>query len=249
MRFVTFFAFALATTLSVYADPVADLRTALTSLTGQGTVQAQTTFTFSSKNGNDKNPVAPEATIKVMVEDGDAGFRVTWSHDLLKTIAEEAKAKSDDPEKRTPTERALGELGAGKLNGYLNAAPELLQSLQHAKLIEEKPDTWQGRPARLLTFNIDVPLSARDKKIVKEANATAKIWVGADGLPLAAQRSFSFKGRAMLVVTFESSQEEKFEYALVGNRLVVVRHFEEQNNSGAGESGQQKSTAVLTFSN
>jgi hypothetical protein len=52
----------------------------------------------------------------------------------------------------------------------------------------------------------------------------------------------------MLVISFESSQEEKFEYARVDNRLVVVRHVEEQNNSGAGESGQQRSTAILTFS-
>ena len=249
MRFFTFSAFALATTLSAYADPVADLKTALAGLNDDGTIRTEVTFTFSSKTGNDKNPVAPEATIKVTVEDGAGGLRVTWSRDLLKTIAEEAKAKSSDPEKRTPSERALRELGAGKLNSYLNAAPEILQSLEHAKLIEEKADPWQGRPARLLIFTIDVPLSARDKKIVKEANATAKIWVGADGLPLAAERSFSFKGRAMLVITFESSQLEKLEYARVGNRLVVVRHFEEQNSSGAGESGQQKSTAALTFIN
>lgn len=246
MRFLALSALALTTSLSAHADPVADLKTALAGLSGQGTVHAQAAFTFSSKNGNDKNSVPAETTIKVAAEDGPDGLRVTWSHDLLQAVAEESKAKSADPEKRTPTARALGELGVEKFNRYLNAVPEILRSLEHAKLLEEKSDLWQGRPARLLSFKLDLPLSEKDKKIVKEANAILKIWVGADGLPIAAQRSQHFKGRAMLVITFEMSQEESFEYTRIGNRLVAVRHSEEQDNSGAGESSHQKTTTVLT---
>ena len=88
MRFLALSALALTTSLSAHADPVADLKTALAGLSGQGTVHTQAAFTFSSKNGNDKNSVPAETTIKVAAEDGPDGLRVTWSHDLLQAVDE-----------------------------------------------------------------------------------------------------------------------------------------------------------------
>lgn len=228
------------------ADAVADLKTRLGALTGQASVKAGASFTFWSKVGDDKKPVVQEASIKLTAEDGPQGLHVGWSRDLIQLLAAEALAKNGDPEKSTPTRRAIDEFGAATLTRFLNAAPELLNNLNRATLVSEKTDTWQGQPAQLLTFQLSPALSERDLRLIKDVYDTAKIWVGADGLPLAAHRTQRLKGRAMLVVTFEFAFNEQSEYAQVGDRLVVVRRSEERNNSGAGEMGQQKTTAVLT---
>ena len=82
-------------------------------------------------------------------------------------------------------------------------------------------------------------------KYVKEIEARAKIWLGADGVPVAAERRVKTGGRAFLVVTFESEERESFRFAHVGDRLVVVRHELDRHDQGAGERSARKSTTSL----
>ncbi|MBI3887312.1 MAG: hypothetical protein HY302_16525 [Opitutae bacterium] len=247
MRSPLLAALALLLCALARADPVADLKHTLAQLDGQEPVKASVTYAFWSRTGEDKAPVIQEATINATAEEGQTGLKVGWSHELIQTIAAEKRAKSEDPEKRTPTQRAMDDLGAGTLHGYLNAAPGLALTLERAKLVDDQPAHWHDRPARLLTFKLNPPLSKKDREVIREADATAKIWVGADGFPLAEERRSRLKGRAMLVITFEFSSADTFEFARVGHRLVVVRHVQENSNAGAGEKGQQKTTTVLAL--
>lgn len=232
---------------AVQADPLLDLRTTLAGLNGQEPVKASAAFVFWNRSGDDKAPVIEEAKIKAWAEDGPQGLRISWSRDLIQTVAAEMRARAEDPEKKTPTRRAMDELNATRLNDYLNAAPGMLLKLEQAQLVEEKAGTWQGKPARLLTFKLTPPLSDHDRKYIKELEVTAKVWLGADGIPVAAESRSRMKGRALLVITFESAEDEAFDFARVGNRLVIVRHVKDSHNSGAGENSQQKTTANLSF--
>jgi hypothetical protein len=123
----------------------------------------------------------------------------------------------------------------------------MLRTLDPAEFVEEKAEAWEGQPARRLTFKLTPRLNERTRKMIKELDATVRIWIGADGLPLAAERRMQLKGRAYLVISFESTELETFRFKHTGDRLVVVRHDKESSGSGAGERNQQRTVANLTL--
>ena len=218
----------------VRADSLVDLKTTLARLNGHDPVKAATTFTYWNRTGDDKAPVIEEAKISAVAEDGPQGLKITWGRDLIQQVTAEMRAQTENPEKKSPTRQAMDELNAIRLNDYLNTAPGLLLKLAHAQLMKEDADTWRGQPVRLLLFKLTPPLSEHDRKYIKELEVTAKVWLGADGIPLAAETKSRIKGRALLVITFEVEEDEAFDFAQVGRRLVIVRHVKESHNSGAG---------------
>ncbi|GLH74870.1 hypothetical protein GETHLI_33720 [Geothrix limicola] len=231
----------------MHADALSDLRGALARLNGQEPVKANLVYQFWSQQGDDKQPVVTEGRANSQVEDGPQGLKICWNRSLIQTAAQEARAKALDPEKKTPTRRAIEGVKAIDVAEYLNGSDELLRTLDQAQLIEEKAETWQGRPARLLSLKVTPRLGQRDKKYVKELEATAKIWIGADGLPLASETQVHMKGRALLVISFEQNQKQEYRYVRAGNRLVVVHHVDESSGSGGGEKGQTKTVVDLSL--
>ncbi len=230
------------------ADTLTDLKALLIRLNGQEPVKVSVEYQFWNRQGDDKKPVITEGHARTQVEDGPQGLKMIWSRGVLQSAAQEAKAKALDPEKKTPTRRAIEGLKALEMSDYLNGAEELLRTLEQAQLIEEKGgETWQGKPARLLHLKLTPSLSQQDRKYVKEMSATAKVWVGADGMPLAAETEVRLKGRAFLVISFEQQQKEAFQFTRNGNRLIVLRHTQESTGSGGGEKGQSKTVTTLTL--
>jgi hypothetical protein len=151
-----------------------------------------------------------------------------------------------DPDKPSAAGRAMDEVTATRLSSYLNAAPDLIAKLDMAQLTGDAADTLEGLPVRRLTFKVTPPLNEHSRKIIKEIDATARIWIGADGLPVAAEYRVRLKGRILLLVTFESTETEEFRFRHTGDRLVAVRHVREVQGSGGGESNHQKSVASVT---
>ncbi|WLT32316.1 hypothetical protein [Geothrix sp. PMB-07] len=229
------------------ADTLGELKGTLAKLNGQDPVKATIAYQFWSKQGDDKKPVITEGKATSQAEDGPQGLKLSWSRNLIQTAAQEARAKVQDPEKKTPTRRAIEGLKAVEVSEYLNGSDELLRTLEQAQLVEEKADTWQGKPARLLNLKLTPRLGEQEKKYVKELEATAKLWVGSDGLPLAIQSSVHIKGRALLVISFEQNQKEEYHFARSGNRLIVVQHVNETSGSGGGEKGQSKTVVSLSL--
>ena len=227
------------------ADALSDLKTALSRLKGDDAVHASVDYAFQGRSGDEKSPVMEEGRVCATVEEGPPGLRIFWDRKTLDSSAAEVRARLADPEKKTPTRSAMEALNAVTLSGYLNAAPGLLNRLAQGTLVEEKTATWQDRPARLLVFKLVPKLDAQSKKYVKEFEVVAKLWVGADGLPLAAQNRTTLKGRALLMITFEQTEEESYEYARRGDRLVAVRHMKEEHHSGMGEKNDRKTTVNL----
>lgn len=228
------------------ADTLADLKGTLAHLNGQEPVKASVTYQFWSRQGDEKQPVVTEGKANAFVEEGPLGLKMSWSRALLQTAAQEAKAQAKDPEQRASTRRAIEGLKAVEVSDYLSGAEELLRTLEQGQLLEEKAEAWQGKPARLLRFKITPKLSKQNQKYVKELVATASVWVGADGLPLAAETQVRMKGRALMVISFEQDQKETFQFTRIGNRLVVTHHAKENSGSGGGEQGQTKTVVTLT---
>jgi hypothetical protein len=238
---VLFFACSL-----VRADPVADLKLALGRLDGRNPVKARVEFQSSGRVSDVAKLEGDGGKATALVEDGPDGLKIFWSRALLEQVAGERKVEDRDPDKPSATGRAMDELNAGRLNNYLNAAPALLDKLTEAQLIEENADTLEGQPVRRLTFKLTPPLNERSRKIIKEIDATICLWIRADGLPVAGENRVRLKGRALLVITFESTETEAFRFRQVGDRLLVVRHLRQADGSGGGENNHQKSVANLS---
>jgi hypothetical protein len=242
----TILPFLLLAASVLRADTVSDLRAALASLDGSEPVSARVETGSVQREGESaKDGAAASSAVAALVEDGPQGMTITWSRALVDTAAGELQAKSKDPNKSTPTRNSMDDLKPSSLGDYLNASAKVLRILDMGKLVDEKETTREGQPARLLAFQLTPPLAERDKKIIKEAEMTARLWLGADGLPVAAETEFHAKGRAMLVISFETTEKEELRFAEAGRRLVVTRYLHETQSSGGGQSGIRKSLVTL----
>jgi hypothetical protein len=229
----------------LHADTLADLKARLATLDGREAVTAAVEYEFSNRAGDDDTPVKRQGKSSALVEDGPDGIRITWPRELIATADREATDKNEDATQKADTRRAIGAIGPMMVHDHLNAAAGFLRTLEQAEFIEEKADSWEGQPARLLVMKLPPPQNPQARKYLKEWNGTAKVWVGPGGLPLAAEMRRHQKGRALLVVSFEGDDNEDMRYAAVGGRLVILRHTKEGGGSGAGQSNHDTSLTTV----
>lgn len=234
--------------LPLRADAVADLKARLRALGGATPLKASVDHQIWQRNGDSKHPVTVQGEVNAWVEEGAQGLKLFWSRDLLQRALQEGRAKNADPEKTTPIKQAMASLDALTLQEYFNASEQILQDLDQAVLVEDRADTLDGKPARLLAFKLNPKLGAREKKYIKEMDATARIWLDPGGMPLGAEEQVKLKGKAMVVISFQQEQRDEYRFARFGDRLVTVSHTRESSGSGGGESGASRQVTRLSFS-
>lgn len=223
--------------------PLAELAAALARLEGTQPVRARVEHRFTSSQGDD--PPRPEGLVKAAAVAGPDGLQVTWDRALLGEAEREEQRLVDDPDAPTPVRDALLDLRILTLAHVLDAGPELLRSLRGAELVEARDDVLDGAPARLLVLKVTPPLGARERRYVKELTATARVWLGPDGLPRAVHQDILAKGRVFLIISFELELKERLRLGRQGDRLVALRRESEQRSSGAGEKGWRRSVTEV----
>jgi hypothetical protein len=228
-----------ATSIGPVVDPLAELAATLGRLGASRPVRARVEHRFTSSQGDD--PPGPEGLVTATATSGADGLQVAWSRELLAEAEREEARLADTPDARTPVRDALFDLRVLRLGHVLDAAPELLRVLRGAELVEARDDAWNGAPARLLVLKVTPPLGARERRYVKEVLATARVWLGPDGVPVAAEQEIKARGRVFLIISFEIEQRERLRFALDGDRLVALHRESEQRSSGAGEKGWRRS--------
>jgi len=208
-------------------------------------VAAKVDYEVSNEDREDDQTIQTQGRASALVEDGPAGITITWPRDLIAQVDEAAKAQGENKDKNAGPRRAMSGIGPMMVHDHLNAAPGLLRMLNQAELVEEKRETWEGQPATLLVLKLNPQLNAQARKYVKELTTTGRLWIGADGLPLAAETRQFQKGRVMLVISFEATDKQEFRYATVGNRLVALRHAKDNSGSGAGHHTNVKDVTTV----
>ncbi len=199
-------ALLLAWSSVAHADALAELRQLLATLPASQPLTAQVELEFTNIDedegeGDADGKTKPEtAQIALRAEDGADGIRLHWPRELMDAAA--AERSNRDPEAKRPVRRALSQIAVQDIDDYLDAAPTLLNVIAQASLQSDAPDTRNGQSLRRLTLKLDPPLSKQAKKYVKEIDATASVWLDADGMPVAAEQAVKFSGRAMLVINF-----------------------------------------------
>ena len=241
-------ALVLTTAALLRADTFSDLKAQLARLNGGDAVKATVDVQTWRKVVDDKRPVISQGRANAQVEDGPLGVRIGWSRGLLQQAQVEARAQALDPDKTVPTRSAMDSLGPVSVSDYLNYAEALLREFERAqaRVQEERQDTWNGRPARLLVLKVEPRIPSSQRKYIKDLRVDARLWVGADGLPLAYATSVRFKG-SRFFISFEGSQSEELRFLHAGNRLVAVHVASENQNSGFGQESQRKSSISVTL--
>ena len=227
---------------SLRADALTGLRTTLAQLAA--TTPAHGTFEVTSTSTSSDEGQAFQGKASIGFDISDAGLRILYPKVTLVQANQEARAEAVDPDRQTPARSGMGRVRALQLAELLDAAAMLNVELLNAELIEEKPTTYQGKPAHLVVLKLSPKLSKGASKRVKKVEATLSIWLADDGVPIAAERALSLKASFMLI-SFENDQKENWTYTRAGDRLVATRHQENQKSDGFGQHNASQVVEVV----
>lgn len=237
---------ALLACMPARADGLSELKAALVRATATTPLRAALETRTWRRVGEGKEADEDSGRASVLAEDGPKGLEIAHPRELTARIDAELRAKSRDPNAKTPTLGAMDELRLRDVAVLASAAPVLQRLMERGQFKSERAVTHQGKPARLLTFDIPMStLSNRDRKYAKEFKSSLEVWIGADGMPLASRLQQTVGGRAFVVVSFESSHHEECQYALAGDRLLVLRRETRSSAAGAGEKDERKVVTTL----
>lgn len=231
---------------SAHADGLTDLKAALTRLQGQTPLKAVVEAKTWSRDGEGKDMEETTGHASVSVEEGTRGLQVFYSKDMLARLETEERAKEREPKAKTPTLSALNEVNSSALRPMISAAGSLARTLDKAVFKGERTDTYNGKPARVVSFAMSMDkMSEKERKYVKEFEGNLDVWIAEDGLPYASRSTLNVSGRAFVVVSFNFKKDEDWVYGLVGDRLVALRRETRNSSSGMGEKGEGKVVKTL----
>jgi hypothetical protein len=217
---------------AIAADALTDLRATLNQFTA--TAAARGVFEVESTSTDTDDPQASQGKANVGFEIDDAGLRVIYPKATLVQASQEARAEASDPERQTPVRSGVGRVRALQLADLLNASSMLMTELISAQLIETKTVMYRGRPSRLVSFKLSPKMSKAESKHIKKIDSTLLVWLADDGVPIGAERALTIKASFMLL-SFDHTQTEKWEYARSGDRLIAVRYEEDEKSGGMGQ--------------
>ena len=224
------------------ADGLSDLRAALQRLPATQPVKATVDCQIWNRTVKDKQPKIIQGQIQVKLEEGPAGLKLGWDKAELDHIQAATKAKDLGPQ------QAIGTVGAAQVETLLDAAKDLVDILEGGQIQEDRTDTWQGRPARLLIVKLGPPndMDASDRKHIKSYSHVVKVWMAPDGTPLGLSGQEDYKA-SFFFIGWEQHTKESRTFARVGDRLVTAHDESESNGSGAGQQVQLKTVINAKF--
>jgi hypothetical protein len=228
------------------ADGMTDLKSALNRLQAQSNVKAVMEVKSSRKQGEDKESIETSGQINVNLEDGSRGMQISFPKEVLNKLEQEARARIKDKESKSPTRQASFDVNTEESQMMLSAVNVLQRQIEEASFKGEKNESYNGKPARLLTFEFGMErLPASAKKYIKSFESRLEIWINAEGTPLASKLVEQGNGRAFIVVSFQQASEEHNVYQVVGDRLLIARRESKNKSSGAGERADTKVIKTL----
>jgi hypothetical protein len=226
------------------ADELADLTAAVTRLAAGDEVQGSLELQLSRHSTEEA--WSDVSRVTVSVEDGAQGLKVGLPHAVSRQALQELRTQTLDPSKHTPTYNALQVLTLNEAVGDVDCAAHLAQDLGLSHLVDVKPTTYLGKPARLMVVKLPPRLSEEARKHIKTAESQLSIWIGPDGLPLGAEKIEHTRGR-FLVLFFESERRQTWVFARRGQRLYATRHEVSDSATGMGQDYRSSTVATLTL--
>lgn len=221
------------------ADSLEEVRAALRAIGDRSPITARVERTVTTQaTGQDRRTGSASVTVSVRGE----GLQILFpAAGLDQAVLEQADSDAEKPHPATQGLRSIDPVDLALLLGY---SRRLLAYLDGATLVRETRARYDGAPARLLELDLAVRMSKASRKRISEATSRMKLWIGADGVPLAAEREAHYEGRFMLM-HFEGGDSFSLKFGRVGDRLVVLHG--EQKSGGSGMGGGSSETRVTTI--
>ena len=229
------------------ADAIAEIRSALLSLKGAAPIHASFELQRSRKaQGRFANNESNGSAIVDVIAD-PGGLRITFAQRVLERATAEAVEHQADPKKATPVRSTLAEIDATTLSDDLDYSHAMLRLLAMGKVASDTRAVWQGRPARLLVMKLNPKLNPEATTVfhVNFSDDTLRLWVGADNVPLAAERIQ--RGTAgFLFLRGEMNNKQSWVFSRYADRLLVTRYESSFAGSGFGQKGEGRNVQIVT---
>ncbi len=177
------------------------------------------------------------------IESGPSGFLIRVSPKTLAASDNEAAAKKRDPNAPTPTRTAMVALTVFDIMDSVDAASMLRDDLSSATVLDEKHATLNGKPSTVLHVKVK-PSFATKSRFVSEPKIELKVWVGSDGVPLAAERVSNYSA-GIGFVKGENTRSERWDFAAYGDRLYATRNDQSEDATAAGK--HIKSSRMVSY--
>jgi hypothetical protein len=231
---------------SAMADGLADFRSALTHLQSDAPVAVNAQFKLFGRSGEHDELIEREGLISLRLEDGADGLHAVYSPELIALLHAEELAKIDDENVKNSALNAVGQFEYWEWRELLYPAEQMELVLGRYNFVNETMDTFDGRPARRLTFSM--PKEKIDKgfrKYVKKYENRLQVWIDEDGVPLASQLTEKGSGRIFIVIGFTFKNEIHTEYRQLNGRLIAIKREVKDESSGATMQSQRHFIATV----
>jgi len=214
-------------------DPLTDLRATLHRYPATQRFSASASVEVKGDAKDDGGARAGSTSFEV--ESGPTGFVIRVLPDTLSAAGKEAESKKRDPDNTTPTRTAMVALSIFDVIDAVDTGAMLLNELNGATLVERTPCTLAGKPATLLRIKVKPTLASTHSRFVKEPAIELRVWVGANGIPIVAERDSNYSA-SLVVIRAANVRKERWLLAVAADRLFASRTEEENRASVAGKS-------------
>jgi hypothetical protein len=233
------------------ADGLSDLKSALERLNGSGPITAyyETQFLEVSDADDKDDRKENSGLVKVQLTDSEQGLQVTYSQEVMNKIEAESMQKNLDEETDTPTLNAVRDINATRMRDLLSAGQSLQRRIAKAEFVSEEQQNIEGRPARLLTFNLPLDAIIDDKKTreyVSKFEGKYSILIDSSGVPLESKTKFNGKGRAFVILSVKANSSNYNRYQIINNRLVRVQNeYQREFSSTFGDNSETGNSTLI----
>jgi len=169
-----------------------------------------------------------------LVEDGPEGTRI---------LEDSRPARTPEQGKHPGTTRK----DSSEFRQALCPAEELLEQLETARSLEEKVETYPGRPARRLKLALEIQMDAEARRHVKKADHVATFWIDTDGFPLAVNHQIDVKARVLLFASVWSKIEITRRFQRAQGRLLLLDEQANVQGAALGKSFSSRESTLCTL--
>ena len=230
----------------LYADGLSDVRATLQKLQSDQLLRARVEIKSRHSGGESGKQKQSESVSTVIVENGPEGFKLSWSPEQIRQSRKAAWDEVTNPDIPRSDLATLKALEPAQALNLLDAADGLRRALEKSELREDKRENYQGKPARVLVFRIELGLDEEERKALKSSETYVKLWLDGDGVPLAMERDVQAKFSRFLI-GFRIHEHDTRTYQRAGDRLVVTRATHDTSGAGLGHTEEAHSTTNVTL--
>ncbi len=203
------------------ADGLSDLRAALKALPAHETVRAKVEHDSLER---EENGVTRSHRV-TLVEDGPEGVKI------LEDTGGPAHAGRGGEHGKVP--------GTGTTEGFrgeLRAQEELLEMLEKARLLEDRMDSFDGKPARRLRLALNLDLDKEAQGYIKRFDQDLVVWLDPQNLPLALDLKMEVRARAMLFFSVRTGIRVHERFQRCKDRLLTAEARTEVEGVAVGKA-------------